>query len=140
MSRDGSCEFEWADGTHRFRLAIGQARELEEKTGQGCHRLLERMASGDWRVADIRETIRLGLIGGGMEPLAALSLVRAYVDERPLSLTNLPAAKAILMAGLTATPGGEKPGKRGAAKAKSGQPNSPTVEPPLPHTTEQAQS
>ena len=140
MSRDGSCSFDWADGEHRFRIGLGEARELQEKTGCGPYFLQARMASGDWRVDDVRETIRLGLIGGGMEPIKALALVKAYVDERPLSLSNLPCARSILMAGFTAAPDGEKPGKRGAARARSNPPNSQTDGSPLPPSTEPAQS
>lgn len=46
---------------------------------------LLRSFGGDWRVEDIRETIRLGLIGGGTTPTDASIAVKAYVDPRPLS-------------------------------------------------------
>lgn len=139
MSRDGSCEFDFADGTYRFRIGIGEARELQEKTGCGPYFLFSRIAKDDWRVDDIRETIRLGLIGGGTEPVKALDIVRRYVDERPLSLLNVPTAKAILMAGLAGAPDGEKPGKARAARAKS-NPKPSTDGSPLPPTTEPARS
>lgn len=84
MSRDGSIEFEWADGTHKFRLAIGQIRELQEKLGVGPFALLTRLINNEWKVDDAREVIRLALIGGGKSPLEALDLVKRYVEARPL--------------------------------------------------------
>ncbi len=80
----GTLTFDWADGPHTFRLAIAQLRELQDKTGVGPAALFDRLASRQWRVDDLRETIRLGLIGGGMDPLDALVLVKRYVDDRPL--------------------------------------------------------
>ena len=139
MSRDGSCEFEWADGTYRFRLSIGGIEELQEKTGCGPYFLLNRINSGSWMVGDLRETIRIGLIGGGKTPAEAMSLVKRYVDDRPL-LESLAPARAILMAKLAGAPDGEKPGKHRAARAKTDPPNSQTDGSPLPLTTEPAQS
>lgn len=40
-----------------------------------------RTIGGDWRVNDVRETIRLGLIGGGTTPTEAMVLVSRYVDQ-----------------------------------------------------------
>lgn len=95
---DGSARitFDWADGPHTFRLALEQLRTLQEATKTGPYTLWERVAlSREWRVDDIRETIRLGLIGGGMEPLDALALVRVYVDGRPLVESVAPAERIL---------------------------------------------
>jgi Phage tail tube protein, GTA-gp10 len=83
MSADGSIEFLWADGLHRFRLAIGQLRELQDKCAAGPAQIMGRLADQTWRIDDIRETIRLGLIGGGKIPIDALTLTIRYVDARP---------------------------------------------------------
>lgn len=91
MNRSAVCELDWADGTYTFCLKIGQLRELQEKTNVGPLTLFNRLAQGDWRVDDTRETIRLGLIGGGKSPLESLDLVRRYVDERPLFESVAPA-------------------------------------------------
>jgi len=74
---------DWADGTHNFKLGMDQLRELEEKTDSGPLALFNRIANGAWRIVDLRETLRLGLIGAGLEPTKALALVRSYVDKRP---------------------------------------------------------
>ncbi|HEV2557963.1 MAG TPA: gene transfer agent family protein [Microvirga sp.] len=132
MSADGSTSFLWADGEHRFRLAIGQLRELQDKTGTGPQALLSRLMDGTWRVDDPRETIRLGLIGGGMKPPEALVLVSRYVDARPLMESIMP-ARAILAAALMGdredTVGKEEPEE--AATEPTGSP-SPTSTAPEP--------
>jgi hypothetical protein len=41
--------------------------------------------AGDFRHADVTETIRLALVGGGTPPVEADALVAAYAINRPLS-------------------------------------------------------
>lgn len=127
MSADGSTEFDWADGTYKFRLGLGQIRELQEKTKVGPRRLFVRIQSGDWLIDDLRETIRLGLIGGGMEPVKALELVRAYFDKRP-KLENVEPALRILGAfliGVPDDPVGKTPAAEDASKTKTNVSPSP---------------
>lgn len=108
-SVDGSVELNWADGSHRFRLPIGQLRELQEKCNAGPMEILNRLILKTWRVDDVRETIRLALIGGGMVPDKALALTIRYVEARPW-FENVPIAQAILMAAVIGVPG-DQPGK-----------------------------
>lgn len=118
MPRDGSIALTWGDGEHPFRLAIGQLRELQEKCDAGPAEIATRLSDGRWRINDVRETMRLGLIGGGMAPAEAHKLTVRYVDERPW-LESLPAAQAVLMAALVGAP--EEPvGKDQAAEAETG--------------------
>lgn len=124
MSRDAAITLDWADGTYKFRLPYGQIAELQEATGCGPQFLLSRLIDGTWKVADLRETIRLGLIGGGVEPLKALTLVRQYVEQRPLLESVLP-ARAILTAALVGVPGEDWPGKDAPGETKAPDP-SPT--------------
>lgn len=121
MSGDASIALKWADGDHVFRLPIGQLRELQEKTGIGPNELLSRLASGTWRIDDIRETIRLGLIGGGKPPISALALCERYVDARPW-LENAPYARSILLAALVGVP--DDP----AGKAEAVEENNPMTD------------
>lgn len=79
-------EAEFADAKYIFRLtATGSWPELQEKTGVGPLALYRRLLSGGWLLSDIREPIRLALIGGGMAPIPAKNLVERYVDVRPLA-------------------------------------------------------
>ena len=103
MSRDARIDLDWADGTYAFRLGWGELAELQERCDAGPYVVLGRLHSHQWRIEDISNVVRLGLIGGGMEPAAALKKVRAYVEARP-PLENHPFAVAILTAGLLGAP------------------------------------
>jgi hypothetical protein len=103
MSADGSVDILWGDGEHRFRLAIGQLRELQEKCGAGPMAIFNRLRDGTWRVEDLSETLRLGLIGGGMKPVDAKLAVVRYCEGRPL-LESVAPAQTVLMAALLGVP------------------------------------
>lgn len=90
---------DWADGTYMFRLPVNQLIELEEKCSAPFTVVYSRLTEGRYSITDVRETIRLALIGGGLEPTEAVKLVRRYVDERPKA-SNLPFARAALAATL----------------------------------------
>lgn len=137
-NRNGIVTADFGDGEYAFRLAIGQLEELQEKTDAGPYVVLRRLFDGTWRVADIRETIRLGLIGGGLEPLKALNLVRRYIDDRGSWLASASIAQAILGASLSGAPE-EEPGKSAAPEAKENPPSSQTDGSPSAPSTEQPQ-
>lgn len=122
MSRDGSISFVWGDKRHRFRLALGGLRELQETCGASPFEIHRRLATFTAMADDAREVLRLGLIGGGdVTPPAALKLVESYVDARPLSESLGPAA-VVLGAALYGVPD-EPPGKPdGAAEAPRSSP------------------
>lgn len=103
MSADGSVTLAWGDGEHKFRLPIGGLRELQQKCDAGAIEVMDRLRDRRWRVDDVRETLRLGLIGGGMTPVDALILVKRYVDDRPI-MESVPTAFAVLMAALIGVP------------------------------------
>ena len=126
MSRDATVTFDWADGTYRFSLKWGQLAELQEACDAGPYVVLQRLHSGAWRIEDISNIIRLGLIGGKMEPVAALKLVRAYVEARP-PMENLVPAQVILSAALMGAPE-ETVGEADAAnQTENSLTNSPTA-------------
>ncbi len=89
---------------------MGELEELQEKCDAGPYVVLERLHNRSWRIKDISETIRLGLVGGGLEPTKALTLIRRYVTDRP-PLENLTLSQAVLSAGLVGAPE-EKVGSR----------------------------
>lgn len=132
MSADGSTTLLWADGEHRFRLAIGQLRELQEKCDVGPGELLMRLTTHRWRVDDILQTIRLGLIGGGMAPIDALVLVTRYVENRPWG-ENVVIAAQILVAAVTGDPNEERDSSK---KAEAATEANDTSESPSPRSME----
>ena len=95
----------FGDTERAFTFSFDLISELERKTGVGIGALFNRLFHGDFSLADIVETIRLGLIGGGVTPEQAATIVRTYVENRPLSETY-PLAVAILE---TIWSGGAKP-------------------------------
>lgn len=128
MPRSAEVSLDWGDGTYVFALKWGQLIELQEKLDAGPFFILGRLTDGSWRVEDISTIIRLGLIGGGLDPVAALKKTRAYVEDRP-PMENLLTAQTILSAACIGAPD-EEPGKAGAGAkrttrsraAKSGSP------------------
>lgn len=138
MSADGSITLKWADGEYQFRLALGQLRELQENVNRpraaiGAHpvgpgTLLGLLRSNAMLVDDVRETIRLGLIGGGTVPARALGLVERYVDARPLA-ESVPTALSVLMAavvGVPDDPASKKKTKQDRMKGRMTGSNFPT--------------
>lgn len=113
MSRDASIDLDFGDGTHTFRLGWGELVKVQEACDAGPYVVLDRLTAGTWRMEDIREVIRCGLIGGGMTPGDALKLVRDYVEARP-PVENVILARAILSIALAGAPD-EKPGEPVAA-------------------------
>ncbi|MCQ0986029.1 gene transfer agent family protein [Jiella marina] len=74
----------FGDSEHDFALQSDQIAELERVTGTGIGALCKRVFNRDFRFADVSETIRLALIGGGFDPQEAAALVNAYVPMAPL--------------------------------------------------------
>lgn len=124
MSRDAKVELDWADGTFVFRLGWGELVELQEACDAGPLVIHTRLATGAWRVADISNAIRLGLIGGGMRPGDALKKVRTYVEARP-PLESVPLAMAVLGVALQGAPD-EPPGEAPGEATGGGSTTSPT--------------
>jgi hypothetical protein len=118
MSRNAEITFPFGDGEHVFRLALGQLEELQEKCDAGPGLVMKRLLSPlmEWRTHDVRETIRLGLIGGGMSASEAIKLTRRYVDETPAWAENARLAASILGAALFGVED-EMPGETEAGEA-----------------------
>jgi hypothetical protein len=133
VSRHAAIELDYGDGTHTFRLGLDEIEELEEKLDLSIFALERRLSPlvRDPRLRDIRETLRCGLIGGGMKPVDALVLVRRYVDVRPLDESRDVAYAVILAALARVHPGelgeGDSPGEEQAA-----EPNGSTSPPSSP--------
>ena len=103
MARDGTIELPWPDAARVYRLRLGELRQLQEKCDAGPLEILARMQAGRWRVDDIYQTIRLGLIGGGMRMDEALRIVDLTIHDGVLGECLLYAI-ATLNAAITGPP------------------------------------
>lgn len=146
MSRN-TIDLEFADGLYTFALPLAQISELQRKTGVGIGALHARMLRGcvrdgdrlslspahaEFYAGDIVETIRHGLIGGGVgevngeevkvTPIVANRLVETYVTAAPLA-DHFSVALSTLIAcvvGYDPPKKVEPAAKRAAPKKKAG--------------------
>lgn len=126
MNLKGEVTTAWADGEYTFRLTVAGAIELEEKCDAPFAVIFHRLNTSTFKINDVLETIRLGLIGGGTVPTAAKTLVDRYVE--PLS-ESLPVARLVIagvMFGFEAHPLGNVPA---APETKLESPNVSTPPP-----------
>lgn len=126
---NGTVRIAWGDGEHDFNVALIKcALELEEKCNAGlaeiCSRLYGKsLAEQRWRINDVRETLRIGLIGGGKTPVEALRLVQRYCDDRPFA-ESVPAALTVVLAAIVGVPD-DTVGKTPADRAEVESPSIP---------------
>ena len=85
----------FGDKERIFALTPELINELERETGTGIAAFCNRVFRAQFQFADILETIRLGLIGGGTSPSDAQALVDVYAKPRPI-VETLPVAIAVL--------------------------------------------
>ena len=80
----------WACGEHPFMLRIGEAEALDDLTRDGvadfryrCRDGIERGSLGfsPVRTREVIDCLRLGLVGGGMEPEKARQLALRGIEE-----------------------------------------------------------
>lgn len=74
----------FGDAEYPFALPDDMIAELERKTGVGIGALYMRAVKMAFNLADLSETIRLGLIGGGMAPQDAKALTDTYAKNSPI--------------------------------------------------------
>ena len=78
-------EIIWSGGEHPFLLRLGELRILEQKCDVGAYWVLYRLMSNQWYVNDVIETIRLGLIGGGMDHIKARDMTQSSIERSSLA-------------------------------------------------------
>lgn len=107
----------WVNGEDQFCLSkAGLIFDLEDKCGAGIAVVFNRLRSDCWKLNDVRETIRLGLIGGGRTPVEAMAIVKRHVDDQPL-LPLVLVAHAVLEAVMIGVPD-DPVGKKKAARRR----------------------
>lgn len=126
MSRDASIILPWGGEDRLFKLDILRLEKVQEARDVGAYVLLDRLLTGRWFVQDIREVLRWGLIGGGLEVGEASKLLKLYFEDMPPAGENLITAQRALGAGLVGAPE-EDLGKNAAAASQDrSSPISPT--------------
>jgi hypothetical protein len=134
MSRDASVLLTFPDGEeYNFRLAWGQLIKLQEARNAGPFVIYMRLHDQTWMVEDIREVIRLGLIGGGMDPVKAKKLILEYI-ESTVPLASLPLAQRIMLEAVVGPEDEEEIEKKSMAASNSQ--TSATVESASPPSME----
>ena len=74
---------QWPGGEHQFSLDWAQLRALESIADIGPLALLQSIQTGNWKLDDLLNTIRLGLIGAGMDTVEAKRAVSAAAELHP---------------------------------------------------------
>ncbi len=124
----------WAGGEHSFRLGIGELRAIEQRSDAGVSVVLVRLLSGTWKVDDVINPIRLGLIGAGLSEPEAKKLVDAATES--VNLYALAVTAAEVLRRFVMWEGEDQPGEAPAGQAETTSPRSPTVAPDGQPTTE----
>lgn len=74
----------FGDGEHTFALSDDMIIELEHIADLGIGAFYLRCVNMQFKISDLVEVIRLGLIGGGATPEQAARLTDAYGRNRPI--------------------------------------------------------
>jgi Phage tail tube protein, GTA-gp10 len=136
MAVNGEVELTWGDGEHKFNIAkLKCILELEDKCGVGVAEIYQRISTGKWRYNDIRETLRLGLIGAGMTPDKASRLINRYCDDRPWT-ESLLTAQAVLVSAMVGVPGDDFEKKTKADRSTDDPSFTPTADSSAPPSTD----
>jgi hypothetical protein len=89
----------WVGGEHDFALDIGALRALQTACDAGPEQILRRITAGLWKVDDLYETLRLGLITGeSMSQADAAKMVNRLFTQHPLMAFRLTAARVLTAA------------------------------------------
>jgi Phage tail tube protein, GTA-gp10 len=126
MSRDGSCELVWAGDERRFRLGLDELFALQDRCDAGPAEIAARLRSGAWRIQDIQEVFRLGLIGAGEDAKKAKALVAEHIVPGRLQ-SNVLIAFAIVLSALQ----GDENDPVGKDQAEAPAPAATASSPPL---------
>ena len=85
----------WVGGEHAFRLPLGRLRALQVNCNAGPEEIFNRIRKGTWRVDDLAETLRQGLMGAGMAAEDAGPLVIGLMEKHPVSDFKLAAYQVL---------------------------------------------
>jgi hypothetical protein len=137
MSRSAEISLPFGDDHRNFRLGLKELQKLQERCAdkvlgeRGPFQILQALIGGTWRMEDVVETIRLGLIGGGMKPEDAGKLITERFEDRVGLYEHALTAAAILRAAMIGPEddkleGGKDPPGEAEAELPTGPSASPT--------------
>lgn len=124
MNHQAEIDTDFGDGAYKFRLTVKQIIELEEKCGAPFAVIHARLWGGAYSANDVIETIRLGLIGGGLDPTQARKLVERYGVPFKYSYPVARAVIGAVMWGFEKSPLGKDQATPEATQSASMPPNS----------------
>ncbi len=75
----------FAGAEYTFDLTFSLALEFERNLRKSLYAAMRAMLAGDWRLRDVEEIIRLGLIGGGTDDIEAVRLIEDHVKPAPIA-------------------------------------------------------
>lgn len=140
MSADGSITLVWGDGENKFRYSIGQFRELQEKINArrlqigapliGPMTLIDSLREKNVWPDDLRDILRIGLVGGGLSVAEAHRKLVMHFDNSPPA-DNMLAAYMILLAGFIGVPEDQLKKKTETETVKTEPSNSPNSTGPV---------
>lgn len=138
MSAVGTRRIIWSNGEDDFCAAkIGTILAIEEKCNAGVGEVYARLINGTWRICDVREVIRLALIGGGMDSKTAQKTVEIHVDMNPEGLVpSIILAQSILEAVLVGVKDDDIVGKETAVEATDPESSMTTDASAAPQSTD----
>lgn len=115
-------ELVWPGGENTFMLNIGELRALEQRTNAGAFVVMTRLLTSQWKIDDVVATIRLGLVGGGMDEKDAKTLVDQTLEQASpyrLTLTAAAILEHALMWDANDTPGELEAGEGNQTQTRS---------------------
>jgi len=124
MSRTAKVNLPFGGQKRVFQLDVPRLDELQELTDLGPEAMIRHIQNGDYKTREISETLRLGLIGGGMEPNAAAIMVERY-GSGPYVMDCKSLAYLILMAAISGAPESQKDGEPGESGGAGETPPTP---------------
>ncbi|RJG44920.1 gene transfer agent family protein [Mesorhizobium sp. DCY119] len=75
----------FGDAEYNFELTFNLAHSFERDNRKSLFATMNGLIAGDWRVSDVAEIVRLGLVGGGTDEIRSHELVETYVRNRPVA-------------------------------------------------------
>lgn len=122
MLRDGRVDLLFGGDERSFRLGLDQLFALEDAADASLGEIASRLSLQRWKLRDVRETLRLGLIGGGMEPGPAKALVNEHFGPGRLMRAAF-VARVVIGAALAGEEEDPKQAKKPATRRKSREAN-----------------